>query len=73
MKKVLIVGFVWPESDTTAAGSRMMQLIHFFKQKNYTITFASTASKTEYSNDLGALGVCEKKIELNHPSFESYS
>lgn len=72
MKKVLIVGFVWPESDTTAAGSRMMQLIYFFKRENYIITFASTASKTEYSNDLGALGVCEKKIELNHPSFDDF-
>lgn len=72
MKKVLIVGFVWPESVTTAAGGRMMQLIRFFKAENYHITFASTAAKTIYSNDLGAMGVCEKEIQLNNASFDAF-
>ena len=54
---LLIIGFVWPEPSTTAAGSRMMQLIRCFQDQQYDITFASTAAKTEYSHDLSALGI----------------
>lgn len=70
IKKLLIIGFVWPEPNSTAAGSRMLQLIHFFIAHGYQLTFASTASKTEHSVDLEALGVAEQPIRLNHPSFD---
>lgn len=45
-KKVLIIGFVWPEPKSSAAGSRMLQLIEMFQQADYDITFATTCSKT---------------------------
>ena len=40
-KKLLIIGFVWPEPKSSAAGSRMMQLIEVFQSQDYDITFAS--------------------------------
>ncbi|MGJ8734531.1 MAG: glycosyltransferase [Cellulophaga sp.] len=72
MKNVLFIGFVWPEPTTTAAGGRILQLITFFIQQNYTVTFASTAAKSVYSVDFSSLGVLEKQIQLNNASFDDF-
>lgn len=72
MKKVLFIGYVWPEPATTAAGHRMQQLLQSFNDFGYHITFGSAAAKSEYSLDLGAMGVEETTIQLNHSSFDSY-
>ena len=71
-KKILIIGYVWPEPNTTAAGGRMLQLIHFFLEQGYQITFASTAAESEYSYDLKGIGVSAKPILLNHSSFDIF-
>ena len=72
MKKLLIIGFVWPEPKSSAAGIRMMQLIDFFLSKGYQITFASSSSKGNKSVNLAAKGIEEKIIELNHSSFDVF-
>ena len=72
MIRVLIIGHNWPEPTTTAAGHRMVQLIKAFLHFGWSTTFASTASKTEYSFDLEALGVKTTSVELNHPSFDDF-
>lgn len=71
-KTLLILGFVWPEPKSSAAGSRMMQLIDLFAAANYQITFASTALNLEFSEDLVSLGISIKNIELNASSFDSF-
>ena len=71
-KKILIIGYVWPEPNTTAAGGRMLQLFHFFLEQDYQITFASTAAESEFSFDLDSLGVRKKTILLNHSSFDVF-
>jgi len=35
MKKLLIIGWVWPEPNSSAAGSRMLQLIQYFQSQAY--------------------------------------
>ena len=72
MKKLLIIGLVWPEPKSSAAGIRMMQLIDFFLSKGYQITFASSSSKGNKSVNLAAKGIEEKIIELNHSSFDVF-
>lgn len=69
-KQILIIGFVWPEPKSSAAGSRMMQLISFFKEKGAKITFASTASESEFSDKLN--DVDRNKIVLNCTSFDVF-
>ncbi len=69
-KTLLILGFVWPEPKSSAAGSRMIQLIVCFKAKDYNITFASPSSKSEKSFDLASIGVNQIDIELNNSSFD---
>ena len=64
-KRLLIIGFVWPEPTSSAAGTRMVQLIHFFIYLKYEITFACSASKSDFSADLQSLAVTEVAIKLN--------
>lgn len=71
MKKLLIIGLVWPEPSTTAAGARMVQLIKTF-QSIFDITFASASSKTDKSFDLKSIGVSTEFIKLNDSSFDTF-
>ena len=72
MKKVLIIGFVWPEPKSSAAGSRMMQLIKTFQTINSEITFASPCAKSDNAFNLESIGVKQETIELNSASFDVY-
>lgn len=69
MSKVLIIGTVWVET-TSAAGSRMLQLIEQFTNYGYHITFTSSAQKTEKSLQLS--NIDEVSIELNSSSFDEF-
>ncbi|WP_246041011.1 glycosyltransferase [Flavivirga rizhaonensis] len=71
-KKLLIIGFVWPEPKSSAAGSRMMQLIRFFQTQNYQITFSSPCAKSDNAFDLKTIGVDQVSIELNNTSFDVF-
>ena len=72
MKKVLIIGYVWPEPNSSAAGSRMMELIAFFQSQQYQITFACPAQQTDHMVDLAALDINIKEITLNCESFDIF-
>ena len=63
MINVLIIGFVWPEPKSSAAGSRMMQLINVFQSHNYNITFASPCAKSDNAFDLESIGISQVSIE----------
>ena len=70
--KVLIIGLVWPEPLSSAAGTRIIQLINLFLSAGYEVCFASAASKGEYSYDLKSLGVKAQEIRLNDSSFNLF-
>lgn len=70
-KTVFIIGAVWVEPKSSAAGSRMLQLISFFKNEGYRICFGTTAQRTPNSLDLKSLDVETFTLELNHPSFDA--
>ena len=72
LKKLLIIGFVWPEPNSSAAGSRMMQLISIFKENQFEITFASPALGSDFMVDLESFGVKKVSIELNNSSFDDF-
>lgn len=72
MKNVLIIGFVWPEPNSSAAGSRMMQLLDFFIEKSFTVTFATPASESVHRADLESKEIKIVPIELNNPSFDVF-
>jgi glycosyltransferase involved in cell wall biosynthesis len=70
--KILIIGFVWPEPNSSAAGSRMMQLIELFQKQKWEVHFATTTSETTHMVDLCEFGVSTNQIQLNHDSFDEY-
>lgn len=71
-KNLLIIGFVWPEPKSSAAGSRMMQLIEMFQRESYSITFASACIKNDNAFDLESINVDSVVIELNNSSFDEF-
>ncbi len=71
-QKILIIGIVWPEPKSSAAGTRMLQLLLFLKNKNYEITFCSAAMRSDYSLDFDDLNIATQQIELNSSSFDNY-
>ncbi len=72
MDSLLVIGFVWPEPSSSAAGARMLQLLEYFTTRGYSITFATTAVKSPYAEDLEKAGIATAKIELNNSSFDLF-
>ena len=72
LKTLLIIGLVWPEPKSSAAGTRMLQLIHLFQKQGFEIVFASAAQESEFSFDLKSVGVASQKIKLNCESFDIF-
>lgn len=65
MKHLVIIGLVIPEPASTAAGHRMMQLIHVFSEADYKITFLTASNNIEFSEKIEI-----QKIEINNESFD---
>jgi len=70
MQKVLYLGYVWPEPNSSAAGSRTMEFLRLFRQQNWQVMYASAASLSEHRADLAALDIEEKVIAINCDSFD---
>ena len=68
--RLLVIGCVWPEPNSSAAGSRMLQLLEFFLAENYKITFVTTAARSEFAIDLEKMNIASEVIKMNHPSFD---
>lgn len=69
---ILIIGTVWPEPNSSAAGSRTMQLIEQFKQLDWKVTFACAAADSQFSIDFEKEGIDKVTIELNNSSFDEF-
>jgi len=72
MKNLLIIGLVWPEPNSTAAGTRMLQLIELFQKEGYKISFACAAKKTTKSFNLEEKNIQTAQIQLNDANFNSF-
>lgn len=72
MKKILIIGYVWPEPNSSAAGSHMMSILRLYKQQNWQVEFATPAQTTEHMIDLADEGITSQSIALNCDSFDAY-
>ena len=70
IKTVLVIGYVWPEPNSSAAGTRMLQLVKLFLAQHCNVVFASAAALSEHRFPLSSLGVTEQTIALNCSSFD---
>ncbi|QXP78257.1 MULTISPECIES: glycosyltransferase [Winogradskyella] len=71
-KKLLVIGFVWPEPKSSAAGSRILQLITQFQKQGYIVTFSSAAKTSDNTFNLSSINVETKPIHLNDSSFDTF-
>ena len=71
-KTLLVIGIVWPEPKSSAAGRRMLQLITVFKELDYRIVFASASQESEFSFPIRDIDVEKENILLNDDSFDDF-
>jgi O-antigen biosynthesis protein len=74
MKKqnILIIGSVWPEPSSSAAGTRILQLMELFNSLGWKITFASAAADSDFMFNFHNLNIDKAKISLNDSSFDLF-
>lgn len=72
MKKILVIGYVWPEPTASAAGVRMLQLIRFFRERDDQVHFATPAQRPGSAFKLEKMGVSTRNIEVNDNGFNTF-
>ncbi|MCF8465226.1 MAG: glycosyltransferase family 4 protein [Flavobacteriales bacterium] len=70
--QLLIIGTVFPEPNSSAAGSRMLQLMELFQEQSWDITFASAAAESEFAVNLSDIGVKQVSVKMNCSSFDEF-
>ena len=72
MTSILIIGWVWPEPSSSAAGIHMLSILRVLRSEGWKVTFASAAQPTEYMIDLRTEGIEVHSITLNDSSFDKF-
>lgn len=72
IQHIIIIGTVWPEPGSSAAGSRTLQLIEQFQKQNWKITFACAAADSDHMINFNSYGIDKVTIELNSNSFDEF-
>ncbi len=72
MKKVLVIGYVWPEPESSAAGRHMMSILRLYKKQGWQVEFSSPSQPTEHTVNLSGEGISSRRIALNCDSFDTY-
>jgi glycosyltransferase involved in cell wall biosynthesis len=70
--KVLIIGYVWPETNASAAGLRDWALMQHFRQAGWEVTYASPAKENDFSKALRDLGLKTFSCQANDPKFDEF-
>src|SRR5690625_2786405 len=71
-RSLLIIGSVWPEPGSSAAGKRMLQLMSLFHSQGWEITAASPAAKSDFSADLEDRGMKTLATDINSSDFDDF-
>ncbi|MBR7800422.1 glycosyltransferase [Undibacterium fentianense] len=72
IQRVLYLGYVWPEPNSSAAGSRTMEFLRLFRAQAWQVTFASVAALSPHRADLQGMQIAEKQLTLNCDSFDEF-
>ncbi|MFD2743353.1 MULTISPECIES: glycosyltransferase [Sphingobacterium] len=68
--KLFVIGQVWPEPTSSAAGWRMLQLLGLFLKQYDEVHFASAAARSPHSHRLDEMNIICHSILLNDSSFD---
>ena len=72
MKKILVIGYVYPEPNSSAAGTHILSIMRRFKQEQWQVEFATAAQESKHAINLETEGINTQSITLNCESFDAY-
>lgn len=67
--RIVIIGYVWPEPDSSAAGKNMLTLLSAMRSQHFDIVFMTAAADSAHKADLEAMNIVAEPIRLNCDSF----
>lgn len=67
---LVIIGYVWPEAVSSAAGVRDEQLLQGFREAGWKVTFLSPAASNQFSALLNRRGIPTHSVAANDPAFD---
>lgn len=70
MLKTVVIGYVWPEPKSSAAGQNMLSILKSCHQAGFELTFLTAATDSDHKADLASLGVTCQQVALNCSSFD---
>jgi glycosyltransferase involved in cell wall biosynthesis len=68
----LILGKVWPEPSSTAAGRRTADVIRSLQAAGWRVSFACAAQPSPYRLNLDALGIDTHSVQPNDSAFDAW-
>lgn len=68
----LILGYVWPEPESSAAGRRDWNLIGIFRRMGASITYASACRPNDFSRRLSDAGIETVQVRANDSEFDRW-
>jgi O-antigen biosynthesis protein len=71
-KVIVMLGSVWPEITSSAAGMREWNLINTFLKYNYHVIYSSAAKENQFTKDLQASGLETYNFQSNDSKFNNW-
>jgi O-antigen biosynthesis protein len=71
-KKVLILGYIWPELKSSAAGLRDWNLIETFVEANWDLTYVSPSSENSFSRKISDRNIPCFTFKANDSKFDQF-
>ncbi len=68
--RVVIIGYVWPEPNSSAAGKNMLTLLNAMREQHFDIVFMTAATDSAHKTDLAAMNIAAEPAQLNCDSFD---
>ncbi|MEN8734930.1 MAG: glycosyltransferase [Lentimonas sp.] len=70
--RCLIIGKVWPEPASTAAGRRTLNILQSLQCADWQLSYASSAQVGPHSLDMVTMGIQTHTIQINDSGFDSW-
>lgn len=70
--RTLLLGKVWPEPTSSAAGGRTLELLRAFREAGWPTSFATSSAPTPHTADLTTLEIDCHTIAINDSGFDTW-
>ena len=70
--RLVYLSAVWPEPTSSAAGTRVLEILQCFREAGWELHLAATAQQNENSAPLQEMGISCAELHLNDSRFDAY-